>query len=109
MGVVGIVRGLGRLRSHVFVLVSALLEDALHGRLHLEAGVVGCDENFLTSHRCRSLVSLGMRTSYLFGHCGQVRTIEPTSLIRCSARRSAATYVGTLSRFAMAKTLSTVS
>jgi len=33
-----------------------------------------------------------------------VRTIAPTARMRCSARRSAATYVGTLSCFAIEKT-----
>ena len=40
-----------------------------------EPGVVGRDGDAL---------------AHLFGHCGQVRTIEPTARMRCSARRSAA-------------------
>src|SRR5687768_11101255 len=45
MRVIGVVRGLGVVRAEILELVSALLEDALPLRLHLEAGVVGCDEN----------------------------------------------------------------
>ena len=47
--------------------------------------------------------------AHRFGHCGQVRTMAPTAPIRCSASRSAATYVGTPSCFAIANTFSTVS
>src|SRR4051812_44445397 len=102
MRVVGIIRRGRVIGAEVGDRIAHPFEGLRELFLQLEASMVAGDEN-LFGH-----VSLASAL-HLFGHCGQVRTMEPTALIRCSARRSAATYVGILSSVAIENTRRIVS
>ena len=103
----GVIGGDENFLTHLIKVKSFTAEDAETRRNAEEQPLVVLCDSLRLRVLCGKVFSVFRR--HLFGHCGHVRIIDPTAWMRCSARRSAARYVGILSAFAIANTLSIVS